>query len=312
MKTLLTVIAVACFIFTGSVWPQSENSERVSRENNAGHTQPANKPDSNQQKSSDSAPIKNVQPIPTDQRDTQYFDNSKHQPEKNGDSDSGLVTVTIWLAIAGFIQAVILAVQAVLFFQQKKIMGQHKTSLEQLAGAAAANADISAKTLVLTQRPRIVVRAFYFSEIRGVGGITHVSNRIEAGSFCTGQYYIENCGGTDARIREIYSEVYIAESLPMMRPYEGKEGSKEEKTLRPGTSTFYLFGRMEPLDDSTAQALNVRREIIAARPKNFYVLGWIGYTDDLGIYRMTAFCRRYDATKDRFVPVDDPDYEYAD
>src|ERR1039458_8226159 len=108
MKTLLMVIAVACLIFTVSVWPQSENSERISKENNAGHTQPAKKPDSNQQKSSDSALIKNVQPIPTqDQRDTQYFDNSKHHPEKNGDSDSGLVTVTIWLAIAGFIQAVI-------------------------------------------------------------------------------------------------------------------------------------------------------------------------------------------------------------
>jgi hypothetical protein len=98
----------------------------------------------------------------------------------------------------------------------------------------------------------------------------------------------------------------------MKRPYEGKEGSKEEKILRPGTSTFYLFGRMEPLDDSTAQALNVRREIIGAQPKSLYVLGWIGYTDDLGIYRITAFCRRYDIAKDRFVPVDDLDYEYAD
>jgi|CZKY01.1.fsa_nt_gi hypothetical protein len=175
-----------------------------------------------------------------------------------------------------------------------------------------ASTEISKKALVLTQRPQIVVRAFYFSEIRGVGGITHVSNRIEAGSFCTGQYYIENCGGTDARIREIYSEVFIADKLPMKRPYEGKEGSKEEKILRPGTSTFYLFGRMEPLDDSTAQALNVRREIIGAQPKSLYVLGWIGYTDDLGIYRITAFCRRYDIAKDRFVPVDDLDYEYAD
>jgi hypothetical protein len=78
-------------------------------------------------------------------------------------------------------------------------------------------------------------------------------------------------------------------------------GSKEEKTLRPGTSTFNLFGRMKPLDDQTAADVT----------KHFYVLGWIGYTDGLGIYRITAFCRRY-ANKDRFLPVDDPDYEYAD
>jgi hypothetical protein len=175
-----------------------------------------------------------------------------------------------------------------------------------------ASTDIAKKALVLTQRPRIVVRAFYFSEMRGIGGITHVSNRIEAGSFCRGQYYIENCGGTDARIREIYSEVYIAEQLPMMRPYEGKEGSKEEKILRPGTSSFYLFGRSEPLDDSTHQSLVRPREAIGSKAKSFYVLGWIGYTDDLGIYRMTAFCRRFEMSKDRFVPVDDADYEYAD
>jgi hypothetical protein len=182
-----------------------------------------------------------------------------------------------------------------------------RTTKEMQAGS-----DVARKTLVLTQRPRIVVRAFFFSEIRGVGGITHVSNRIEAGSFCTGQYYIENCGGTDARIREIYSEVYIAENLPMRRPYEGKEGSKEEKTLRPGTSAVYLFGRMTPLEDSTHQSLISPRNVIGSNAKFFYVLGWIGYTDDLGIYRITAFCRRYDLAKDRFVPVDDADYEYAD
>jgi hypothetical protein len=33
---------------------------------------------------------------------------------------------------------------------------------------------------------------------------------------------------------------------------------------------------------------------------------------DLGIYRITAFCRRYDVAKNRFLPVNDPDYEYAD
>jgi hypothetical protein len=203
-----------------------------------------------------------------------------------------------WMVLITFLTGLAIAYQA----------REMKRSTQEMK----ATTDILKKTLVLTQRPRIVVRAFYFSEMRGVGGITHVTNRIESGSFCTGQYYIENCGGTDARIREIYSEVFISDKLPMKRPYEGKIGSKEEKTLRPGTSTFYLFGRMEPLEDSVAQALNVRREIIGARPQSFYVLGWIGYTDDLGIYRVTAFCRRYDLTKDRFVPVDDPDYEYAD
>jgi hypothetical protein len=43
-----------------------------------------------------------------------------------------------------------------------------------------------------------------------------------------------------------------------------------------------------------------------------FVLGWIGYTDDIGIYKNMWFCRKYDPSKDRFRPVDDPDYEYAE
>ncbi len=137
MKTV--VIAVACFILAFPGWSRSKNGERVSKENNAGHAQPANKSGASQQNSTDPAPIKDVQPVPSeDQQNAQYFDYSKHQPEKNGDSDSGLVTVTVWLAIAGFVQAVVLAVQARLLFQQKKIMEEHKASLEQLATAGRA------------------------------------------------------------------------------------------------------------------------------------------------------------------------------
>ena len=80
------------------------------------------------------------------------------------------------------------------------------------------------KTLVLTQRPQIVVRNFYFSEPKAVGGVYRVPKEIEAGSFGGGQFYIVNRGGTQARIQEIFGTVYIARTLPMKRPYEGLEG----------------------------------------------------------------------------------------
>lgn len=166
---------------------------------------------------------------------------------------------------------------------------------------------VSEKALILAQRPRITVRAFYFTEMKGVGGIYKVNNGVTPGSFCNGQFYIQNLGGTDARIKDIWSEVCIEETLPMKRPYEGLEGSKDEKTLKPGQSSFYLFGlKNSPgLDAQTAN--DVTQSV-----RNLYILGWIGYTDDLGIYRITGFCRCYDVGKDRFVPVDDPDYEYSD
>ena len=69
----------------------------------------------------------------------------------------------------------------------------------------------------------------------------------------------------------------------MKRPYEGKEGSKEQKALLPGESETYLFNLPTPMDNNQANSLSVGLS-------NLYVLGWIGYKDDLGIYRVTAFC----------------------
>jgi hypothetical protein len=79
---------------------------------------------------------------------------------------------------------------------------------------------ISKKTLVLAQRPQITVRAFYFSEAKGVGSIPDSPAGIYGGSFCSGQFHIQNIGGTDARIREIWQDIYIGENLPMKRPYD--------------------------------------------------------------------------------------------
>jgi hypothetical protein len=179
--------------------------------------------------------------------------------------------------------------------------------LDSYVKATQDSVIVAQKTLVLAQRPRIVVRMFYFSAPTGVG-INRVSSQIGSDPFCSGQFYIDNCGGTDATIQEIYCTPYIAESLPMKRPWEGKIGSQDKKTIRPGGSIPWLFGLpvSEPLEMQTFV------DITEFKTKNFYVLGWIGYTDALDIYRMTVFCRRYDLTKDRFVAVDDPDYEYAD
>lgn len=162
------------------------------------------------------------------------------------------------------------------------------------------------KTLVLTQRPRIIVRNFYFSELKGTGGILPPTG-VQNGSLCHGQFYIANSGGTNARIQEIDCRIWVdAEDgrLPMKRPYEGQMGTQMNKILAPGQSTPWAFSRERPL---MHQAMNIGTGKTA-----IYVLGWIGYTDDLGIYRRTCFCRKYDPSTERFRPVDDPDYENAD
>jgi hypothetical protein len=164
------------------------------------------------------------------------------------------------------------------------------------------------RELVLTQRPRITVRNFYFSKMKGTGAIYSVPSGIEVGSVCSGQFYIANSGGSRACIQEIDCRVWVDEEdgpLPAKRPYEGEMGMQEKKVLLSGQSIPYLFSRANPLQFNTPTRLGFKSA-------NLYVLGWIGYTDDLGIYRRMGFCRRYDTSKDRFLPVDDADYEYED
>jgi preprotein translocase subunit Sss1 len=198
--------------------------------------------------------------------------------------DKAAVWINAVLAIVGFIGIVIAIITLI------KI--HHQT-------------EIAARTLVLTQRPRIEVRTFYFSQLRGVGLPDSPSGISEASS-AGGQFYIVNTGGTRAKIKEIVCKVFVwGGTLPAKRPYEGEIGSQKEKVLEAGQSTFYLFGLLGDLID--AETSNWLRSGV----QSFYVLGWIGYTDDLGIYRITHFCRRYDPSKERFSPVDDIEYEKA-
>jgi hypothetical protein len=139
-----------------------------------------------------------------------------------------------------------------------------------------------------------------------------MNNGIAAGSTCSGQFYIQNHGGTDAKIVEIWSGILIARPLPMMRPYEGEYGEKSGSTLRPGQSMTWLFGLGLFSSRQGTELGEFRAQCINDDKDNFYVLGRIGYTDDLGIYRTMGFCRCFDPRADRFVPVENPDYEYAD
>ena len=47
-------------------------------------------------------------------------------------------------------------------------------------------------------------------------------------------------------------------------------------------------------------------------PNILHVYGRLLYRDKLGNFRRTAFCRQWDEERDRFITVEDPDYEYED
>jgi hypothetical protein len=158
---------------------------------------------------------------------------------------------------------------------------------------------------VHTQRPKIEVRTFYFAEKFTTS--RRLPFGIEEGSTASGQFYVVNKGGTNGTIEEYLCEVYMGDTLPAKRPYEGKSRDRENKVLVSGQSEYYFFGLKpgETLDKATARSLG-------GMATNLWVLGWIGYRDELRIYRTTRFCRKYDSRAGRFFPVDDIEYESAD
>ncbi|MHB8484941.1 MAG: hypothetical protein ACYDCM_04290 [Candidatus Acidiferrales bacterium] len=177
------------------------------------------------------------------------------------------------------------------------------------AGIGIAFTVLTVRTLrrqiLLEQRPKIYVRNFYFDEPKAVGGLA-VATGPQSGSLLGGQFYVANCGGSDAHIQEWYCRVLNGSILPMKRPYEGEGGIKSKRTVSPGESFPYTFNRSnEPLSSKELGQL-------ASGGRVLYVMGWIEYTDDLKIRRRTAFCRRYDFGFMRFVPVGNRDYEHSD
>jgi hypothetical protein len=98
-----------------------------------------------------------------------------------------------------------------------------------------------------------------------------------------------NTGGTRAIIRESVCRTYIGEwHLPMRRPYEGEQSTRQRQAIQPGESIPFAFAH------SGALEADVVKDILASGRLNFFVLGWIRYTDDLNISRFMAFCRMYD------------------
>jgi hypothetical protein len=207
------------------------------------------------------------------------------------------------LAFLTFVLVLVMIIQVVAMFKQSHWLKEQSGEIRESIGVAY-------KGLILAQRPRL--------RIRNVE-ITNLFNDTD-NSF-QGKFYIVNIGGTPARITNIGCWVeFLNEGLPMQRPYEGKNPTHQEITvrLRPGQSFIFTFH-----DDWKRDLWNLQLK----RPTAciLYVMGYIEYADDIEILRRTTFCREYRypeifvaeqqevilgiKRKGRFFPVEDPDYE---
>jgi hypothetical protein len=159
------------------------------------------------------------------------------------------------------------------------------------------------KELILSKRPQLRVRNVVVRQPKPI----HESQPeiFEKGTLISGQFYIDNIGGTDATITGSGCWViWTQDLLPMERPYEGENGNIQARLkLRPGESCPLTFASDKTMGEEG-------RDILHGKGNwHLYVMGWLEYIDDLKIKRSTAFCREYRASERRFVAVDNIDYE---
>jgi len=170
--------------------------------------------------------------------------------------------------------------------------------------------NIANKTLALQFRPKLIVRNFEIPLRLEGGNAKYYFIRNE---LVSGQFYVANIGDGPATITESLCIVYWQKGLvlPMRRPYEGNDGNNPVAgKIEPGGRLTAVFQSEELLPISQ---IEIGMMGYPYSPSwRVYIMGWIEYSDDLGIGRRTAFCRRFDPTTNRFMPVDDPDYEKAE
>ena len=73
----------------------------------------------------------------------------------------------------------------------------------------------------------------------------------------------------------------------------------------------WCFDSVKPLNVDRSNIIRWAASL-GAPLVHLYVMGWIAYSDDLGFVRRTAFCRELNNQTERFVAIDDRDYEHAE
>ena len=189
--------------------------------------------------------------------------------------------------------------QAVGAYQQFAEASQGMLALTRESNATTVRAtELTRQSFILSNRPRLIIRNV---SVCDVDAMFHPEPTEPVG----GAFFIANIGTSTSRIISVDCGIYRADTLPMVPPFTS-DGQNPDRLLPPGKGTKWSFetlltgvqiGELSGIIDHTA---------------NVYVIGRIGYTDDLGTMRSTAFCRKWDNSRGRFLAVDDPDYEHTE
>ena len=235
---------------------------------------------------------KETQKLPTDAGPSKtQLDGADHNKEtktkdENGQSDPKpdwwMISLTAGLVLVGAGQVWVLIRQTDIL-NHGLVETRHATELTR-------------QSLILAQRPRLIVRNVEID----VGSLLQGEPVDFAGTL---QLY--NSGGSSARVSGVACKLYCFDKLPMKAPFDPPiQPSNIE--LPPG-----FYGTRSFPSDFGANDFKTFKGIVE-KTTGLYILGELRYSDDLGLPRTKRFCRLFDYEKERFFPIDDPDYETAD
>lgn len=227
----------------------------------------------------------------------------RERQQQESPTERRLVWLTGLLVVVGLLQVIAIGVQAWIYHRQAKLMAAQLRVTEEMLNATR-------DAFTLTHRPRLIVRS-----VVEKGFEEHVVNALKDGTF-----WIANVGMTDATVLRVMAQWLVAKRLPMENPVNRlvdesdrppervAAGAVIERRLPAKTLDFEEYKALADAKELAAKAKGLRDPTA----KRLFLVGYVKYVDQIGTFRRTYFCRRYDAVTGRFRAVRDPDYEYAD
>jgi len=200
------------------------------------------------------------------------------EQEKKSRYDLVLVILTGILAAIGFMQTIVFTWQGV--------------QLKRTVGAAKEATELGNREFISTHRPKIIV---YGMDVKLAGDDKprHIHFR-----------YI-NAGDTDASVTFIESRIlWLAKGMvPAGIELHRHDTIKEPIPVPSGMNGFAI----------TPDGVDFVTLVRSGRGGHdtAFCVGVVVYRDKNDIERRTGFCRRYDSERERWLKVEDEDYEYA-
>jgi hypothetical protein len=124
---------------------------------------------------------------------------------------------------------------------------------------------------------------------------------------------ITNIGASKARVTQANLVAKVADYSSVTFELFEKSFVIPEMTLEPGCGVLQTL----KMDKETTAAIRHedfrhRNGSAVGATKTILFVGTLKYLDDADVLRKTGIFRKYSPAETRFVPQNDPDYEYAD